>query len=110
MFLCKYVGEKNDILTFSFDFAQLTNPFCSKLDISFLSFFCFDFESFVIAHVQIVIFCHFQHLCYPSCLDGMLCVYKGNDKKKFTNLNLKEIRHEAEKELEHLFSSLLNTQ
>ncbi len=57
------------------------------------------------------LFCHFQHLCYSSCLDGMLCVYNGNDKKeKFTNLKLKEIRHEAEKELEHLFSSLSNTQ
>lgn len=69
----------------AFSFAQLTNPFCSKL-----SFLPFDFESFVIAHVQIFIFCHFQHLRSSSCyLNGMLCVYKGNDKKKFTNLNLK---------------------
>lgn len=33
----------------------------------------------------------------------MLCVYKGNDKKKFTNLNLKEIRHEAEKKSQSSF-------
>lgn len=41
---------------------------------------------------------------------GCYVFTKAMTKKKFTNLNLKEIRHEAEKELEHLFSSLSNTQ
>lgn len=50
----------------------------------------------------------FNIFVYSSSLDGMLCVYKGNDKKKFTNLNLKEIRHEADKKRKNWSSFQLN--
>lgn len=94
---------------FGFHFAQLTDPFCSKLDISFLPF---HFWFWIICHstsLFSVIFNIFVIILFLD--DGMLCVYKGNDKKKSlqTWILKKEIRHEAEKEFEHLFSSLSNT-
>lgn len=82
-------------------FTQLTNPFCSKLDISFVLILSLN----VIAHVDIFKFVLFT----ISCKDGMLCVYKGNG-KKFTDLNLKEIRDEAEKKWNWSFSSPSDTQ
>lgn len=113
-FLCSSVFVLDNVqkTAFSASLAQLTNPFCSKLDTLLFLLFIFSLlnHSFVIAHVQILFPVIFNICVIHPVKTGMLCVYKSNDKKKFTNLNLKEIRHEAEKELENLFSSLSNTQ
>ena len=69
----------------AFSFAQLTNPFCSKL-----SLLPFDFESFVIARSD------FYFLSFSTSLffillfkRDVMCLQRQWQKKKFTNLNLK---------------------